>query len=164
MKSPVGWIHRGEKEKQPLHYTACGLDDVYLLSGYEVEKTPYGAGLTIKDLDGLHQAIGCYLANQKKALSGKELRFLRKQMDLTQSDLGKFLGLTTSQQVARWEKGESIISGPADVLIRALFVQHAGGKIDLQTITQKLDEIDAPMNDKTFFEETSDGWKFKNAA
>jgi DNA-binding transcriptional regulator YiaG len=159
---PAAWKHRDEQEKAPLHYTDCGLDGVYLVSGYEIEKTPYGEGLSIKNLDDLHRAIGCYLASQKKALSGKELRFLRKQMNLTQADLGKFIGLS-SQQVARWEKGESDISGPADRLVRGLYIQHAGGKLDLQKLINALEEFDAPMSEKVIFENTSQGWKFKKA-
>lgn len=160
---PSTWSHRGEKPQPPLHYTECGLDDVYLVSGYEIEKTPYGEGLTIKNLDQLHKAIGCYLAQRKKTLSGKELRFLRKQMNLTQSELGSLTGLS-SQQVARWEKGESEISGPADVLVRALFIQAAGGKLDLQKLAKRLDEIDAPINERISFEKTDEGWKLQKAA
>jgi DNA-binding transcriptional regulator YiaG len=157
------WSHKGEKQLPPLHYTECGLDDVYLVSGYEIVKTPYGEGLTIKNLDQLRKAIGCYLASQKKALSSKELRFLRKEMDLTQSDLGKLTGLS-SQQVARWEKGDSEISGPADVLLRALYIQHVGSKVDIQALVRKLDEIDSPIDDKTYFEKTAQGWKVQKAA
>lgn len=77
-----GWHHVGEKPKAPYHYTSCGLDDVYLLSGYEIEQTPYGQGVSIKNADDLHTAIGMYLVSGKKLLSGKEVRFLRHQMDL----------------------------------------------------------------------------------
>lgn len=163
MSKSAAWRHQGDGDKAPLLYTDCGLDDVYLLSGYEIEHTPYGDGISIKNLDQLHAAIGNYLANQKKALSGKELRFLRKQMSLTQSDLGKFIGLS-SQQVARWEKGESAISGPADRVVRVLYIQHVGGKLDLQELVNALEETDAPMCEKAIFEKTSHGWKFKKAA
>jgi len=163
MTRPAAWRHHGDGDKAPLHYPDCGLDDVYLASGYEAEHTPYGDGVSIKHLDQLHKAIGCYLANQKKALSGKELRFLRKHMDLTQSDLGRLIGLS-SQQVARWEKGESEISGPADTLVRGLYIQHVGGKLELEKLITTLEEIDAPMNEKAVFEKTSKGWRFKKAA
>jgi putative transcriptional regulator len=163
MKQPVAWRYRGEGDKPPLHYTECGLDDVYLVSGYEIDRTHYGEALSVKNVDQLHKAIGCYLASQKKTLSGKELRFLRKQMDLTQSELGKLLGLG-SQQVARWEKGENDISGPADLLLRAYYIQHAGGKLNLQSLAQRLEETDAPMNDKSYFEPTAQGWRAKKAA
>jgi DNA-binding transcriptional regulator YiaG len=159
----VTWNHVGEKVKAPLQYTQCGLDDIYLLSGYEIEQTPYGEGLSIKNADQLHKAIGCYLAHQKKSLSGKELRFLRKHMNLTQSDLGNLLGLS-SQQVARWEKAESDISGPADRLVRALFIQIVGGKLNLEELVRTLDEIDAPISEKSYFENIGDEWRAKKAA
>ena len=38
------------------YYKACGLD-MYLLNGFTLEETPYGAGVTIQHLDGLHQAV-----------------------------------------------------------------------------------------------------------
>jgi DNA-binding transcriptional regulator YiaG len=163
MKSVVNWKHEGEQEKKSLHYTQCGLDDIYLLSGYEIEKTPHGDGLSIKNADQLHKAIGCYLSNQKKALSGKELRFLRKYMNLSQGQLGRLLGLS-SQQVARWEKGESEISGPTDRLIRALFIQSVGGAVNLEELSRMLDEVDAPLNEKSYFENTGDEWRAKKAA
>ena len=163
MNIQSGWRYRGEEDKAPLHYTDCGLDDVFLLSGYRVTDTPYGSGVSIKDVDQLHEAIGCSLAGKKKVLSGKELRFLRKHMDVTQSELGKLVGLS-SQQVARWEKGESVISGPADLLVRALFIQHVGGHLNLRDLANSLEELDAPLNDRICFENTAAGWEVRAAA
>ena len=163
MRKVTSWKHDGEQDKTPLQYTQCGLDDVYLLSGYEIEQTPYGEGIAIRNADQLHKAIGCYLSNQKKELSGKELRFLRKHMNLSQSQLGRLLGLS-SQQVARWEKSESEISGPADRLVRALFIQSVGGKLDLEKLSRSLDETDAPISDKSYFENTGDKWRARKAA
>lgn len=157
------WRHRGEKDKTPLHYRDCGLDDIYLVSGYEIVETSEGKGLTIKNLDNLLEAIGLSLAKQKKVLSGKELRFLRKQMDLTQSNLSKLLGVT-SQSVARWEKDEIPTPGPADLLVRALFIQHAGKTLNLQSLAKLLDEMDAPRKERRCFESTAQGWALKKAA
>jgi putative transcriptional regulator len=100
---------------------------------------------------------------KKKVLSGTELRFLRKQMNLTQSELGKLIGLS-SQQVARWEKGESAISGPADRLVRGLYIQHVGGELDLQKLVTALEEIDAPIDERNYFEKTPHGWRHRKAA
>lgn len=163
MNQPAAWRRNGEKDKEPLHYTACGLDDIYLVSGYENVKTPHGTGVAIKNLDDLHLAIGFNLVKRKKVLSAKELRFLRKHMNLTQSELGKLLGLT-SQQVARWEKGESDISGSAEFLLRAYFIQHAGGALNLQELVSALDEIDAMPDEKSFFTNTKKGWRAQKAA
>ena len=163
MKKAVAWRHSGETDKDPLHYTACGLDDVYLMSGYEIVKTSHGEGTAIKKLDELHLAIGRNLSERKKVLSAKDLRFLRIHMNLTQSELGKLLGLT-SQQVARWEKGESDISGAAEFLLRAYFIQHAGGNLNLQELARGLDENDASTQEKSVFAKTAKGWRAQIAA
>ena len=75
------WKLNGEPAKEPYHYKGCGLDDVYLVSGYDVDETPYGSGVRIRHLDKLHEAIGLYLVSSRKVLSGKELRFLRMKME-----------------------------------------------------------------------------------
>lgn len=164
MKTANVFRFKGEEDKEPLHYTGCGLDDIYLFSGYTIVETPHGEGLSIKKLDELHEAIGYRLVTQKKTFSGKELRFLRKQMDLTQSELGKLVVLS-SQQVARWEKGESDISGPADILLRLLYLDHIGDKqINIREVLKNLEETDSPINEKYFFEATSKGWIARKAA
>ncbi|MBI2801863.1 MAG: helix-turn-helix domain-containing protein [Gammaproteobacteria bacterium] len=157
------WRHKDEKLKKPLHFLECGLDDVYLVSGYEVAKTPYGKGVAVKNVDALLRAIGTKLATEKNSLTGKELRFLRKQMDLTQPELGKLVGLS-GQQVARWEKGEYKIPGPADRLVRLLFIQNAGGSVDLRKLLRKLEAREAPTKEPLVFEKTAKGWHTKKAA
>ncbi len=78
-------------------YKGCGLDDVYLASGYEIEETPYGSGVIIRNLQSLHVQIGLHLIKHRKKLAGKEIRFLRHQMDLTQSELAVFLAAMLSR-------------------------------------------------------------------
>lgn len=149
----------------PLHYTMCGLDDIYLMNGFTQRQTGNGAGISISNIDGLHQAIGLALVTDKKALTPKELRFLRKEMNLTQAELAQRLGLS-DQQVARWEKGESEISGPAEKLTRFLYVMELMPARKRQSILSclnrklkglsKADETRSP----TFqFKETADGWE-----
>lgn len=121
----------GGKRKKPYHYTECGLDEVYLVGGYEEHETPYGKGVSVKNVDGLHRAIADWLVCEKKALSGSEIRFLRKQLDLSQSELADLLG-TTSQTVARWEKAQFEIPGPADILLRLVYLQENYGKVDAE--------------------------------
>ena len=64
------------------HYTECGLPDVTLKNGYEVKETSYGEAVSIHNLEGLHRAIGMHLATETPALTGNEIRFLRKELDL----------------------------------------------------------------------------------
>jgi hypothetical protein len=73
----------GDQIKEPVHYLGCGLDNIWLASGYRTDIIDGEKYITVRNLDGLHQAIGRTLAEGKKLLNGKEIRFLRQQMDLT---------------------------------------------------------------------------------
>lgn len=164
MKEATGFRHNGEEDRAPYHYTECGLDDVYLLSGYEIEQTPYGDGVSIKDVDALHKAIGYFLATKKKVLSGSELRFLRKEMDLTQVELGSLVGLS-DQQVARWEKDQYEIPGAADTLVRLYYLDHINeAPTNVRELVETLKNMDEQQRATLVFEVTKQGWKPKLAA
>lgn len=148
----------GEEDRAPYHYTECGLDDVYLVSGYTVEETPYGEGVSIRHVDKLHKAIGRYLVTEKKVLLGKELRFLRKEMDLTQGALGRLVGLS-DQQVARWEKDKCEIPSAVDYLIRYFYLEHIKDGSNLRSLIEALNAMDAPRCEELVLADTDDGWK-----
>lgn len=114
---------RGEPlDGEPLHYTASGLDYVYLLNGFTVEEDPdYGRIVTIKVEDDLLLAIGLYVICQERRLTGAEFRFLRKQMKITQKQLAKRLGVE-DQTVANYEKGKVKIPFPSEQLLRMVFL------------------------------------------
>ena len=153
-----GFRYQGNTDKPPYHYTMCGLDDIYLTSGYDRTDTEYGGGVTIHDLDGLHRAIGEYLVYWKKALSAKEVRFLRHEMDLSQAQLGDLLRVT-DQTVARWEKGEVDIPGPADLVLRALYIGAVSGKVDVRKLAEQLRAMDDRITGKQLFTSTDAGWQ-----
>lgn len=159
------WSYEGQNDREPLQYTDCGLDDVYLVSGYEWIDTPEGRALVIKDLDKLLRAIGFYLVKEKKALSGKEVRFLRKELNMTQSELGRYAGLS-HQQVARWEKGESEITDSAAAILRLLYLDHHCGKrFKIRKLLDKIIETDTSTREqRTVFQKTQDGWEAAVAA
>jgi len=73
------------------------------------------------------------------------------------------LGLTC-QQVARWEKGQCEVSGSAEILIRGLFIQYAGGNLDLKELAGGRDEVELPLKKKTIFERADGGWRIQRAA
>ena len=50
------------KKSEPCHYKMCGLDNIYLRNGYNLEQTDYGEAVSVRDADELHSAIGVYLA------------------------------------------------------------------------------------------------------
>ena len=151
------WRYNGKSDCAPLHYNWCGLDDVFLVSGYECHQTDDGEDVVIQDLDGLHRAIGLHLAEHKKALNGKEIRFLRHAMDLTQSELSDLLGVN-DQTVARWEKQETDIPAPAELLLRVLFLGHVHKKVDVRELATELREKDSPSVERQVFTEKNGVW------
>ena len=152
------WTRGGEKIKEPVQYLGCGLDNIWLASGYHTETIDGEETITVRDLDGLLRAIGQTLVKRKKLLTGKEVRFLRQQMDLTQSELARLVGCD-AQQIARYEKGQNKMPGPADRLLRMLYREHLNDHCSTRDILEALDELDSRMDDRQVFTETEDGWK-----
>lgn len=138
------------------HYTESGLRNVWLANGFELRQTRYGEGVAIHDVFGLHQAIGKALA-RKAALTGAELRFLRKEMNLSQAGLGALLGVT-DQAVAKWEKS-SKVPKTADRMIRLIYLEHIGGNVRIRSTIEAIAHTDQAEHDEIVVEEAPDGWK-----
>ena len=105
------------------HYTECGLDDVYLMDGFERSESARGRTVAIKNIDALHRAIGEHLSRYKKSLSGKEMRFLRREMLLSQATLAHLLDVS-EQTVHRWEAEKSAFPKAAEALVRRLYLEQ----------------------------------------
>lgn len=145
------------------HYTECGLENVFLLGGVRHEDTPRGRIVVIEDIDGLHSAIGCFLIHEKKNLNGREFRFLRHEMGLSQSNLALLLGVD-EQSVARWEKGDTKKFAPAEKLVRMLYEEHLGGNEKVSDLLTKLSELDDLLEEEMRFADTEIGWQHANVA
>ena len=141
------------------HYETCGLDNVWLCNGYEIREYGNQKSVAIHDIDGLHRAIVKQLIEKPAPLSGAEFRFLRVEMDLSQSMLSTLLGVT-DQAIAKWEKGQTKKPpAAADRLMRALAserVLNASGSVS--EIVELLAKIDRQIIERLEFEETSQGW------
>ena len=106
------------------HYQGCSLPNVFLQNGYDIVSTPYGEGVTIHDLDGLHAALGAVIVASKSALTGAEFRFLRQELGLSQGAVGKYVG-RNEQAIARWEKARGKRVDPAADRLLRLFYENA---------------------------------------
>ena len=94
--------------KNWLHYTDCGLDNVWLASGYKIKNTKYGRAVAVIDIDSLHKLLANNLIEKKGILTGKEFKFLRVQLSLTQRGLGTLLGGVSENAVSLWERKDSV--------------------------------------------------------
>jgi DNA-binding transcriptional regulator YiaG len=156
-KVPNVWTLGTEKIKEPIPWTGSGLDDIWLASGYELDTIDDELVITVRDLDGLIEAIGRSLVERKKLLTGKEIRFLRNQMGFSQSKLAKLVGCDT-QQIARYEKGQSKMHGAVDRILRMLYREHLEDPTSIQEFLEGVDEMDGRMADKQVFADTSGRW------
>ena len=120
------------------HYTECGLDDVFLMNGFEWNASPRGRTIAIKDIDALNRAIGEHLSRRKKDLSGKEMRFLRREMLMSQATLAHLLKVS-EQTIHRWETGKSAFPKAAEAVIRRLYLEH--GSVEKETLRDTLTRI-----------------------
>lgn len=138
------------------HYTESGLNNIYLLNGFEVVDTPYGIATSVEDVEGLHKLIGSHLCMKQK-LTGEEFRFLRKEMGLSQSGLGKILGVT-DQALAKWEKNGRVPL-TADRFIRLLYLESINENIKIKSFIDQINETDRDEFLRLEIEATDQGWK-----
>lgn len=144
------------------HYSECGLDNIYLVNGFEITKTDGDEEIFIHDIHGLHKAIGMSIVFKQGLLLGNEIKFIRTTLDFSQTRLAQLLGCTY-QTILLWEKNKTPISKTADRLLRIMFFGYLCPEND-RTIYDLINEIadrdaDAVSSkQKIMFEETSDEW------
>lgn len=131
----------------PYEYKECGLDGIFLHNGYDVIEHDGEIYASVEDTEGLHRRIGEYLVANRKEFAPAEVRFLRKTMDLTQSELGRWIG-QSSQAVARWEKGQTELPGPVDRLLRGIFLLKTMAPDERENFMELLRSIE-DMDDLT---------------
>ena len=123
------------------HYDTCGLEDVYLLNGYDEIETQEGKAVSIHKLDDLHRAIAESIVGLRRRLKGSEFRFLRIELDMSQKALGTLMG-KKDQSIAKWEKGELSLPILADATIRKLYSESVGRNSTLRAIFDIINELD----------------------
>lgn len=138
------------------HYTESGLRNLWLASGFEIIETRYGAGVSIHDVAGLHRAIGQAIA-KKARITGAEIRFLRKEMDLSQRALGQLLG-TADQAIAKWEK-TGRVPKTADRMIRLIYLEHLGENVQIRRTIESISNTDHAEHERMTAEESETGWR-----
>ena len=124
------------------HYRESGLPNVYLMNGYREIETPHGRGVSIQHVEELHRVIAHALVEEQPSLTGPEVRFIRKLLELTQSQLAALLGVE-DQSVRRWEK-LARVPKQADHGIRLVFRDLTDKKArPLPELVQQIDAADA---------------------
>jgi DNA-binding transcriptional regulator YiaG len=159
MNTRMEFHHHSEPRlAEPYHLRCVGLPNVYLLSGVTFKDDPdYGPLVSFSDPANLHHAIGLHIATKPDAMTGDELRFLRKQMDMTQDALAQRLRVNV-QTVANYEKGKTAKIGPSEQIVRVLYAlhvlphdmpaDHLRAALDAMTTQRPVPPLSEPMRRK----------------
>lgn len=103
-------------------YDACGLDNVEIAGLEFVIDDDGDECIRIPRINELHKLLVRMIVSREKGMSGKELRFLRTEMGMTQAELAKIVKRDV-QSIGRWERGENPIEPNAELIIRLLVAE-----------------------------------------
>jgi putative transcriptional regulator len=142
------------------HYTECGLNNVYLVNGFNIIETPQGKAISIHDISGLHRAIGMLIITTEKNFSGDELRFLRHEMLMSQRTLSNLLGVS-EQEIRRWEQGKIKIPKPSESLLRLIYREHANDQSrKIVSTLKRIANLEERLSEiQLIFQDTKNGWE-----
>lgn len=151
------------------HYTACGLDYIYLQNGYERHESKHGSSVSIENADELHDAIAHLIVSGEVPVRGQEVRFLRGLMHLPQTAFGRMLGVERGT-VARWEgRPNELIPAGAAKLLCSLYALKVEGRHEAARILEIMAELSELTDDLTARKQvelhnTPGGWRPAKAA
>lgn len=117
-------------------YLESGLDNV-MICDIEMIKCSCGEeSALIPRILAVHEAIANCLLEKETQLTGKEIRFLRKEMGLKGKDFADYVSVDNAT-LSRWENGKTKPSVKADRLIRVLYAVRMKSAKELASITFK---------------------------
>lgn len=110
-------------EKRDYHYTECGLDNVLITDMPVIIDDDGDEIVSIPRINLLHALIVLDLAEKDGSWTAAELKFVRSELGLTQSELGELVD-KDRQTIAKWEKDERDIDSNAEIVIRLAALDH----------------------------------------
>lgn len=143
--------------KQPWHYTQCGLDNVWLENGFELRDTPYGRAIAVHDVDGLHRLLAGELARKQGALTGREFRFLRSWLGLTQEGLASLMDVSEGA-LSLWER-KGAVPAVNDKLLRLMVLAQTDGDSPIRQAIERVNTVQKLVHQKFVVREREGGYE-----
>jgi putative zinc finger/helix-turn-helix YgiT family protein len=108
-----------ERSVKPEHIEDLGGLVVKVLNAVVVQRcSACGEEMVgIPDMQGLARATALARALSPERLTGKEVRFIRRALDMKQKDFAEAMDLS-AEHVSRWENGHNGIGGAGEKLVR----------------------------------------------
>ena len=124
---------------EPFHFFSCGLPNVFLV-GIRYFRCECGEHLAdIPAIKQLLNLIGRDLAEKDSALSGAEIKFLRKRLGQKATDFAKQIGLEP-ETLSRIENDHLQASERTDKLIRLYYALASNDRVLLGQLQADLNE------------------------
>lgn len=127
MKIEVHDLSPDADREQFYHYSLSGLNNYWLAPGlFEISKD---GDLRLLELDNIQAAIGMHICGLQRPLGPREIRFLRGELNFSQTELGRLLGYSDKQRVAAAEKrtdDRKPLAPTADMLLRSHYLGMIG--------------------------------------
>jgi len=114
-----------ESAMSEYRYTECGLDNVIIAGVSFMADDSGDAVIRIPNVNGLHRAIALGIVMRKAMMNGRDMRFLRSEMGMTQAELAAMIH-REPLTISRWERAETEIDANAETLIRLHAIERLG--------------------------------------
>lgn len=138
-------------------YLHFAVPNLFLESGYHQEDSVYGELTTYSDEDGLEECIRRILIQIPKRFNGRQLRFLRRGLNLSQNEFGKLID-KTEQTVARIEKSSKLVSRSIDLTIRTSYFSKYKPDTHIGEILSIVDEKSNFLKEKIILSYVTGKW------
>lgn len=138
-----------------MEYKHFAVPNVWLRNGYEESESPYGKVVSYEDVEGLEHLLQLEVLLQDYCLTGKQIRFLRRGLALTQPQLAERLQVDP-QTIARWEKEETPVTLIIDQAMRLECLRKWRPRAEVSSIVSPKTHARAP---KISLEFINGAWK-----
>jgi DNA-binding transcriptional regulator YiaG len=146
-----------------IRYPHFAFPNLYLLNGYVETNVDGEIERSYECEEKLEQAIRRIVVRKPERLRGWDLRFLRRGLEISQKEFGKFVD-RDEQTVARWEKSSDVIPAPIDLMIRIRFAEKFEPKLTAADLLRCIDGNAAMLPTRIILTLIASEWTFNLAS
>lgn len=121
-------------------YKETGMDNVWLVNGHTTVEGPGGTTVQVMSVRQLEKALAQILVQSEAALSGRALRFLRLQLGLQRTEMGRIIGVG-AETIIQWEKEITVLPVAADFLARVVYVSQLTPSVTAAALLEQMETV-----------------------
>lgn len=140
-------------------YPHFAFTQLRLVNGYRELDTEYGPAREYEREDELEHCIRRLVVRKPGALTGPELRFLRRGLEISQAAFGQMLD-RDAQTVARWEKSFDAVPKFVDLMVRMRFAERFDPELSIKQMLSFVDGSAPALPSVIYLTLSEDGWSF----